>query len=230
MNRIVRRDPLQLESFLEKYSLKLPVIEEYSKNSLEIKLINESYYLYLNSEQWMIFSPKSGIQLFEFFSHYNLSRGTVICTGMGFLLRESWILTNPDVKRLIVIENSKDLIDYHKEKNPEIFNLIEVIHGDASDFELECDCLLLDHFELQDHNTVINEVIKISKKIKHKVLWFWPLEKIILSETRKNSSGFIDYYNSLREETGILTLPELTKDELENFIIHYFNPKSMILY
>lgn len=227
MNKILKHDPIQLDSFLEKYDLKLPVVEEYVGGKLEIKLQNGSFYLYIDSQQWMIFTPKSGNQIFEFYSHYNLSKGSVVCTGMGFLLRESWILKNPNLTKLTVIENSKDLIEYHKKKNPDLLEKIEILEGDVNDFELECDCLLLDHFELQTFDQIISDVVNISKKIKHKSLWFWPLEKIILAESRKKQIHFLDYYNSFRTENSLNTLPALNRDEIENLLLHYFNSTSI---
>lgn len=228
MNRVLTNNPINIDEFLSNYNLTLPVMEEYSSGKLEIKIKNGSFYLYLDSEQWMIYTPHSGIQLFEFFSHYILSKGVVVCTGMGFLLRESWILKNPAVTKLIVIENSKDLIEYHKKKNPDILEKIEVLEGDVHDFQLECDTLLLDHFELQSTDQVISDVIEIGKKIKHKSLWFWPLEKIILAESRKKGIPFLDFYIPFRAQNSLDTLPVLQRDELEKFLLHYFNPTFMI--
>jgi hypothetical protein len=178
----------------------------------------------------MIYSPQSGIQLFEFYSHNFLSKGVVVCTGMGFLIRESWILKNPNVTKVIVVENSKDVIDYHKEKNAKILEKIEIIHGDANNLEIECDCLLVDHFEMESFEKILTDVVNLSKKINHKVLWFWSLEKMILAKSSKEKKSFLEIYNNIRQNNNLSTLPQLNKETLEDFIYHYFNPPFLISY
>lgn len=230
MNKIIKRNRLSVNDFVTNNSIELPKIEEYKSGNLEIKKQNESYYMYINSQQWMIYSPLSGIQLFEFYSHNFLSKGVVVCTGMGFLLRESWILKNPNVTRVIVVENSQDVIDYHREKNPKILEKIEIIDGDANNLEIECDCLLVDHFEMETFEKIITDVVSLSKKINHKVLWFWSLEKMVLAKSSKEKKSFLEVYNTLRETNQLFTLPQLDRETLEDFICHYFNPPFLVSY
>ena len=230
MNKIIKKDRLKVNDFITNNSIELPKIEEYKFGSLEIKKQNESFYMYVNSQQWMIYSPQSGIQLFEFYSHNFLSKGVVVCTGMGFLIRESWILKNPNVTKVIVVENSKDVIDYHKEKNAKILEKIEIIHGDANNLEIECDCLLVDHFEMESFEKILTDVVNLSKKINHKVLWFWSLEKMILAKSSKEKKSFLEIYNNIRQNNNLSTLPQLDKETLEYFIYHYFNPPFLISY
>lgn len=230
MNKIIKKDRLKVNDFITNNSIELPKIEEYKFGSLEIKKQKESFYMYVNSQQWMIYSPQSGIQLFEFYSHNFLSKGVVVCTGMGFLIRESWILKNPNVTKVIVVENSKDVIDYHKEKNAKILEKIEIIHGDANNLEIECDCLLVDHFEMESFEKILTDVVNLSKKINHKVLWFWSLEKMILAKSSKEKKSFLEIYNNIRQNNNLSTLPQLDKETLEDFIYHYFNPPFLISY
>jgi hypothetical protein len=230
MNKIIKKDRLKVNDFITNNSIELPKIEEYKFGSLEIKKQKESFYMYVNSQQWMIYSPQSGIQLFEFYSHNFLSKGVVVCTGMGFLIRESWILKNPNVTKVIVVENSKDVIDYHKEKNAKILEKIEIIHGDANNLEIECDCLLVDHFEMESFEKILTDVVNLSKKINHKVLWFWSLEKMILAKSSKEKKSFLEIYNNIRQNNNLSTLPQLNKETLEDFIYHYFNPPFLISY
>jgi len=230
MNKIIKKDRLKVNDFITNNSIELPKIEEYKFGSLEIKKQKESFYMFVNSQQWMIYSPQSGIQLFEFYSHNFLSKGVVVCTGMGFLIRESWILKNPNVTKVIVVENSKDVIDYHQEKNAKILEKIEIIHGDANNLEIECDCLLVDHFEMESFEKILTDVVNLSKKINHKVLWFWSLEKMILAKSSKEKKSFLEIYNNIRQNNNLSTLPQLDKETLEDFIYHYFNPPFLISY
>jgi hypothetical protein len=40
----------------------------------------------------MVLNLKTYKEVYEFFSHISLSQGSVICSGMGLLLRESWLV------------------------------------------------------------------------------------------------------------------------------------------
>jgi hypothetical protein len=216
-----------LENLVQKYSISLPKICEYKNGLLEVQEKNGSFYLYENSQQWMIYTPEHGIQLMEFYSHFYLGFGTVVCTGLGFALRESWLLTKPEVHKLIVVEKSEEVIKYHQKHNPDLLAKMTIIHGDAKDLNLECDCLLLDHFEMESHEMIISEVKEITSKVKHKVFWFWPLEKIIYIESTRSSTRFIDYYLNFRESNSLTTLPELNLEELDEFLQFYFNYSLM---
>ena len=54
MNKIIKRNRLSVNDFVTNNSIELPKIEEYKSGNLEIKKQNESYYMYINSQQWMI--------------------------------------------------------------------------------------------------------------------------------------------------------------------------------
>ena len=62
----------------------------------------------------MVFDPTHG-QAKQFYSHYNLAYGHVVCTGLGFGTREKWLSTKPEVTKITVIEANKQIIDYHRD-------------------------------------------------------------------------------------------------------------------
>jgi hypothetical protein len=80
---------------------------------------------------------------------------------------------------------------------------------------------------MESHEMIISEVKEITSKVKHKVFWFWPLEKIIYIESTKSSTRFIDYYLNFRESNSLTTLPELNLEELDEFLQFYFNYSLM---
>ena len=96
--------------------------------------------------------------------------------------------------------------------------------------EIECDCLLVDHFEMESFEKILTDVVNLSKKINHKVLWFWSLEKMILAKSSKEKKSFLEIYNNIRQNNNLSTLPQLDKETLEDFIYHYFNPPFLISY
>jgi len=60
----------------------------------------------------MALSNKTLKEVTEQYSHFKLAEGDCICTGLGFLLRESWLLENPRVTKITVIEKNVVVIHY----------------------------------------------------------------------------------------------------------------------
>ena len=83
-----------------------PVIKPYDKNGVKVWIDQSTYEfpiwrLSLNGIQWMVFDPTHG-QAKQFYSHYNLAYGHVVCTGLGFGTREKWLSTKPEVTKITV--------------------------------------------------------------------------------------------------------------------------------
>ena len=163
-----------------------------SHKSVEVKFIQNQYLLFLNDIKWMGYKiDDDNHELKETISHYELSTGNVITTGLGLGLTEQILLSKPEVKSLTVLEKSQDLIDYHLlnskwAKNPKL----KMINTDASVYKGSCDTLLLYHYAHQEAMSILNNVKAISKNIKCETMWFWPLESFIVDRksTRLNSS------------------------------------------
>lgn len=137
----------------------------------------------------------------QLYAHYDLSEGHCICTGLGLGVREYWLMENPKVTRITVLEKHREVIDYHADPKG-----LEIIHTDARQYKGECDTLLLHHT-----NTAISidEVKDICKNIKCRTLWFWGVE-CYLRRTPMNR------YAKLRNH--LPQLPDLSEDKLMEYL------------
>ena len=200
----------------------------YKKNNTEIKFDRKGVAILLNNnEQCMTWNPMTQEQLLEVYSHYYLAKGHCICTGMGFLLRESWLLEKKEVSKITVVEINKDLIDYHKKFNKNITDKIEIINSNVYDYKGKCDTLLIDNFEtinLENFNNCLISVKKINKNILSEVMWFWPLETILCA----HYTSYIDMtlkqiYENIKKYFKLNTLPNLSEEQLFYFCAMHNN-------
>jgi hypothetical protein len=208
-------------NFLEFLNFKEPNIVEYEKNGLKI-LYNKNkseVCIFNQNEKWFTYSHNLKTSVWEMFSHYWIADGVCICTGLGFALRESWILTKRNVSKVIVLEKSKELIDYHQKNNPEICRKLEIINIDANQYIGKCDTLLLDHYENESLDEALECSCKILKNIECKRMWFWLLEDIILRENHLSENETLyESYNKVKLKYNTLKLPDLSDEELKLFI------------
>ena len=99
--------------FLEKLNYVPPVIKPYDKNGVVVYKDKDSrWHLNVDGAQMMLYTAGHE-QALHFYSHYKLALGNVICTGLGFGVREQWLATNPEVMKITVLEKIKAVIDYH---------------------------------------------------------------------------------------------------------------------
>jgi 2-polyprenyl-3-methyl-5-hydroxy-6-metoxy-1,4-benzoquinol methylase len=168
--------------------------------------------LRVNGGSWMGLNLDDYREVFEFYSHYTLSKGKVLCSGMGLLIRESWILSKG--VNVTLVENNENIIQYHKTYNPELCSQMNIIHGDIHDHKGEYDVILLDHYEHEKEDWIIEDVKNIMNNTQCDTVWFWPLERII----RRN--GGWEYYVELKK--SIPRLPDLDEVSLNDFLGHYY--------
>lgn len=211
-------DPTQLQhDYLYNLGYTDPNIVEYEKNGLSVRFENDNYRLVQDGSTWMNYHVPSMEQVFQLYYHWKLAEGHCICTGMGFLLRENWLLSKKEVTKITVIETNRNIIQYHWEHNPHIMERLNIVNMDAYNYHGSCDTLLIDHWEGFRNNDITcgDYSYLISQKIKHKQLWFWPLDGIISGYYRDylgiNLKDFYDRYKSYFQLT---TLPNLTEEEL----------------
>lgn len=220
-----------MDQFLKFLNYTQPNIIEFKDNNLEVKKVNDSRLtLYVDQQQWMTYNIKTHLEAYEFFSHYYLAEGHCICTGLGFGVRENWLLSKNNVSKITVLEKNKEVIEYHQHIKSSFLNDIELIHCDASTYTGKCDTLLLDHFEQTPHNEIFNDVSRIQKNIEHKTVWFWPLETIIknikLITKNKNQLSnetekkYYDIYLDLKSNY-FKSLPPISDEVLLLFIFIY---------
>lgn len=211
-----------------------PNIEPYEKDSLKVTQEGHNYQLFVNGQKWNNYNAITHSEIFQVFSHYYLSYGHCICTGLGFLMRESWILNNLKVSRLTVLEKSKDLIEYQQRINPDIMSKIEVINCDANEFIGKCDVLLLDHYEQENDTIFFESLHKINKNIKSDVLWPWSVEPIL--DVHLDYSNASHSYIEFKKRNDLHFLPNLTEQEILMFISMFFiaetiqNKKERLIY
>ena len=211
-----------------------PKVVPYEEENLLIREMDfntteKCYGLFVKNERWMTFTPKNFEQLFEVYSHYNLAKGHCICTGLGFGLREKWLLSKKEVSKVTIIEKNIDVINYHKKINPDLIDQIEVINCDASEYKGQCDTLLLDHYESEpflDLDGYFENVKKCSNNIIHDTMWFWPLETILSRES----------YDFIHQEYDLLkkqfpTLPDINEEQLNSYydMFNFANRFSWII-
>ena len=203
--------------FLQRLGYSDPNIIECNNDGFIIGKNDKIYGLFQDNKQWMMYDSEFKTQVFEFYSHWKLAQGHCICTGLGFLLRENWLLSKKEVTKITVIERNKKLIEYHWQYNPEIMKKLEIIAIDVYDFKGSCDTLLIDNFEgdIKFEVEFCKSASIITKNISHERMWFWPLE-YLLTAHYKNYLRFTlkELYEMYKRYFKLHTLPDLTEMEL----------------
>ena len=201
-----------LETLENHYGFSMPNIICDSVGDMEVDSRMNQIKLRVNGGSWMGLNLDDYREVFEFYSHYTLSKGKVLCSGMGLLIRESWILSKG--VEVTLVENNENIIQYHRTYNPELCSKMKIIHGDIHDHKGEYDVILLDHYEHEKEDWIIGDVKTIMTNTQCDTVWFWPLERII----RRN--GGWEYYVELKK--SIPRLPDLDEVSLNDFLDHYY--------
>ena len=190
-----------------------PVLEPFSRGRLRVEF-DESrciWRMIYDDKQLMCFNTRTYRQHRELENHIKFGRGDVVCTGLGFGVREAGLLNKPDVTRLTVLEKNRDVIAYHRAHSP-WFNdeRLHVLPLDCRTATGECDVLLLDHFPDQrdyfEDDFWLKEAAHIQKNIKSDLTWVWPIETVL-------SVVGADRYSEFRRKYAI-NLPSFTRSEL----------------
>ena len=223
--------------FLEKLNYVPPVIKPYDKNGVVVYKDKDSrWHLIVDGVQMMLYTVGHE-QALHFYSHYKLALGNVICTGLGFGVREQWLATKPEVNKITVLEKNKSVIDYHKDIGTQWSDKIEIINCNANEYKGTCDFLSIDHYEKEDTKSIIESIKNTEKNIVSYYMWFWLLERWLDNGyIENNKKDFMYYqpweknnlkqsYNKLKTFLGLKSLPELTLKELTEFVNVYWNRK-----
>ena len=215
------------------------VIKEASSGTVDILNTGNQFVLYNNNEQWMTYNHNDDV-IKQMYSSYDLAYGDVLISGLGFGILALWLCTKTNVNSVTVIEISEDVIKLFKNSNS-IPDKLNIINSDMTKYntDKEYDALLLDHYELQNFDWILNDIKKISSRIKHKNIWAWPLEGIYLFKMYANenyetlSNIFIDDHESNKDFYGLWInflnkffpkekmLKDIKKDQLNNYIYTY---------
>ena len=202
-----------------------------------------AHYLHIKGKQWMMYEDENHHQAAQLFSHYYIASGNVITTGLGLGIREKWLLNNPNVKSLTILERNEDVIEYHREVNPTLFEKANIINCDAKEYKGKCNTLLLDHYEFETMEEIISDVKNIcDNNIECDKMWVWHLETQLLADLHSlpestivdnfrngvfkiniNTLKDIKYYYYLIKNKKLSKLPDLTQDELQLILTMYTN-------
>lgn len=210
---------------LNELQYELPNIVDDEFDDLKVVTQNNIIRLFIDSQQWMALSHKTLKEVGEQYSHFKLAEGNCICTGLGFLLRESWLLENPRVTNITVIERSESVIKYHSKHNPHILDKLNIVNCDVIDYKGSCDTLLLDHYEWEKIEHIKEDINNILKNIECKRVWFWPIEKFMSTMVIREKLSYLESYHRLTEGIYPTIFPELTEQQLQNFCNIYTQTK-----
>ena len=179
----------------------------------------KGYKLTIDGNQWMTYSPNGLSQEKEFTSSVDLAYGKCVLSGLGLGILAGMLLNNPKVTSITVYEVSKEVIELNRMCG-ESFKKIEVIHQSMRDVKnVECNCLLLDHYEFESDNDIIDDVSEISYNNNANCVWFWRAEPMI--QHFKDMGKTLDIekaYQMWAASTGIRNLPKLSERQLNYYI------------
>lgn len=215
-------DTDRLKILQEDYNFVIPNLVPDMVGKVMVNQLGDEIVLSVDDVNWMVLNLKTYKEVYELFSHISVSAGSILCSGMGLLLRESWLVNlGFDVT---VVESTLDVINYHKKHNSEICSKMTIIHDNIHNISGKYNTLLLDHYEHESQNEILYDVNLITQNIECDVLWFWPLERFVESYHYRNSGGW-EFYQYLRKK--IPSLPNITQETLYSFMEKfYINQKS----
>jgi hypothetical protein len=185
--------------------------------------IKDEFNLFFNGISWMGYNASNGWQAAEFVIELNNAYGRCVTTGLGLGIIQTLLSLNPAVTEIVVYEKQQDIIDMFKifaEHSNFDTSKIKIICQDADNMtNINCDCLFLDHFELESNEEITQRVKKISNYNTANFVWYWPASNIYLKYVGKrnieiNKDSFYEWANSL----GIKSFPVVISDTSLNHI------------
>lgn len=202
---------MTIPKFLQEKNYPQVNIIPYEDDRISVKIVNNAWKLFVDGVQQNLYQLDHS-EGFQVYSHYELAYGDVICTGLGFGIREQWIASKPEVTKVTVIENSKSVIDYHKSIGTQWNEKIEIIEADANFYRGTCNFLAIDHYENIPPALIVETVKRVSSNISCDIMWFWQLENLLLRWEDKAQA-----YRQLIKIPGMEDLPYLPDDVVQDF-------------
>lgn len=185
----------------------MPTLDAIQVNDTVIKQDGSNFSLWKNDTKYMCENIDNMESLKQLEAQIDIAKGHVICTGLGFLLREEKLLEKKEVDCVVVIEKNKDVIDIQRKLNPEIMDKLFIINDDANLYEGKCDTLLLDHFEDEAYEEIYDMVKQCCKNIQHKQMLYWD----IFAVCRRYAD-----YQELRKK--LVNLPNFTPSQFYKYV------------
>jgi len=222
---------MRLNHLIKKYKYPIPNLREMHNKGAEVLYNKDSkrWTLEVDGVQWMAYGETTHWEgLFQTFSHYYIAEGNVITTGLGFGIREAWLLNNPKVKSITCIEKDIRVIDLAVNINPQLFNKIKIICADANEYKGTCDTLLVDHYEGSDVVGFGDITKKILSNINTKKCWFWTYEVYLMHKYLFQNDYKKSVYQIYNEMRSYFRLPNLTEKELKTIVMMYFKDNRKV--
>jgi hypothetical protein len=205
---------------LAKFDYKLFDIVDYDSESIKVKRMGNNIELFVDGQKWNNYNLCTHAEAFQVFPHYYLAKGHCVCTGLGFGIRENWLLHNPNVTKVTVIEKNRSVIDYHYFNKSPFINKIQIIEADANEYIGSCDTLLLDHYEQETDMIFLDSIRKVSNNIDCKQMWAWSIEPII--DRMARDKNLYDAYNEFKIMNKFHKLPDIDTQCLMLFLSMFF--------
>jgi cell fate (sporulation/competence/biofilm development) regulator YmcA (YheA/YmcA/DUF963 family) len=190
--------------------------------SITLSKHDGTVYLRENGEQWMVYNSRNLYSLQEFHACYDLAYGTCILSGLGMGLLPELLLNKSEVTSIIVIEANIDVINLHKQYNKRV-NDFTIIHSDMRSIkDMQCDCLLLDHYELESNLDIFQDTISIVKNVKCNLMWYWSIERFLYINHKTsellNNANYYSEYLRLFEYYDYQVLPHIDEETLLTYL------------
>jgi hypothetical protein len=188
-------------------------------NSLQLVKENNFCYLYTQGIQRMTYECKTKKQIKEFLLEYKSAYGTCVLSGLGMGFLTNILLEKKEVKKVVVYETNKDVIELN-----EILGLknqkLTIINEDINNISnIKCDCLFLDHYEDENYNFIINSIKKIHSKVESKLFWIWNVPGIIFNYSYENLENV---YNKFKKDNNFLNMPNLNEFDLKKYLFEAY--------
>jgi len=182
------------------------------------------YVLTVNGQIWLRYNCQYHTTVREFNSSYDIAYGHCVLSGLGLGILPTLLLHKPEVKSITVYEISEDVIKLNKIVGFVDLNKITVVNKPIEEAkDIKCDCLLLDHYELQSEKYILDNVNTIASNINYDKIWFWKAEYFILLHYLNSGLNLNESYMQwMTKYSHIPKLATLDMNKLKSYISSYF--------
>ena len=184
----------------------------------------EYYVLTVNGQIWLRYNYRYHTTVKEFNSSYDVAYGHCVLSGLGLGILPALLLHKPEVKSITVYEISEDVIKLNKIVGFVDLNKITVVNKPIEEAkDIKCDCLLLDHYELQSEKYILDNVNTIANNINYDKIWFWKAEYFALLNYLDSDLNLNEAYMQwMMKCSHIPKLATLDTNKLKYYIKGYF--------
>lgn len=201
---------------------------DFTYNLARVYKQGSAYVLTVNDERWLIYDYERHSTERQFSSSYDVAYGDCVLSGLGLGILPEMLMNKPEVKSITVYESNKDVIEINKLIGFDSIKKINIIHDKIENVQgIKCDCLLLDHYEFESDEYILNNVKQINDAIQPKVVWFWRAETTAYNayldrKLGSNISDFGEMYQAWKKQSGISNLPDLDKNKIDFYLSSHY--------